>query len=133
MLRVIDGIFGVLLALAAGAHTVGTILCTQPMSGIFIWSLGSSLAAFLLAALNLVRAGRPEDKTLAVIAAVGTTCWAQVAFAFGLSIHNICDPRPLGHVTISFVLVLFSILTLSRKSTGAPPAVASPVAVGNRA
>ena len=116
MLKVVDRIFGWLLVLAAGGHTVGTILWTKPMSGIFIWSLGSSLAAFLLATLNIVRAGRPEDKTLAVITAIGTTCWAAVAFSFGMSIGNVFDPRPLSHVIISIVLVIFSALTLWRLS-----------------
>jgi hypothetical protein len=37
-----------------------------------------------------------------------------VAFAFGKSIGNILDPRPLGHVTISIVLVIFSGITLRR-------------------
>lgn len=114
MLKVVDRIFGCLLALAACGHTVGTILWTQPMSGIFIWSLGSSLAAGLLATLNIVRAGRPDDKTLAVITLVGTACWALVAFGFGMSIHNALDPRPLGHVIISIVLVIFSGVTLGR-------------------
>lgn len=117
MLRVVDRIFGWLLALAACGHTIGTILWTQPTSGIFIWSLGSSLAAGLLAALNIVRAGRPDDKTLAVVTAVGTGCWALVALGFGVSIRNVLDPRPLGHVVISIVLVIFSGITLWRRST----------------
>lgn len=114
MLKVLDRIFGCLLVLGSAGHTVGTILWTQPMSGIFIWSLGSSLAAALLGALNIVRSGRPEDKTLAAITAVGTACWALVTFAFGKSIGNLLDPRPLGHMVISLVLVLFSVLTLGR-------------------
>jgi hypothetical protein len=88
------------------------------MSGIFIWSLGSSLAAGLLAALNLVRAGRPNDKTLALITMIGTACWALVALGFGISIGNVLDPRPLGHVIISVALVIFSGLTLFGSSTG---------------
>ena len=116
MLKIIDRIFGGLLVLAAGGHTVGTILWTKPMSGIFIWSLGSSLAAGLLATLNTVRAGRPNDKTLAAITAIGTACWALVAFGFGKSIGNVLDPRPLGHVIISIVLVIFSTATVWRKS-----------------
>ena len=115
MLKVVDRVFGCLLALAACGHTVGTILWTQPMSGIFIWSLGSSLAAGLLAALNIVRAGRLHDKTLAIVAMIGTLCWALVAFSFGVSIHNVLDPRPFGHVVISIVLVIFSGLTLWRR------------------
>ena len=116
MLKVVDRIFGWLLVLASCGHTVGTFLWTQPMSGIFIWSLGSSLAAGLLATLNIVRAGRADDKTLAVITAIGTACWALVAFAFGKSIGNVLDPRPLGHVIISIVLVIFSTATVWRKS-----------------
>jgi hypothetical protein len=112
LLSLVDRIFGVLLFLAACGHTVGTILWTQPMSGVFIWSLGSSLAALLLATLNIVRAGRPDDKTLAAITLIGTTCWAAVALAFGKSIGNLLDPRPLGHVIISIVLVMFSAATL---------------------
>lgn len=123
MLKVVDRIFGWLLVLAASGHTIGTMLWTQPMSGIFIWSLGSSLAAALLATLNIVRAGRPDDKPLAVITLVGTACWALVAFGFGVSIHNIMDPRPLGHVVISIILVFFSGVTLWRPS----PATTSPL------
>lgn len=115
-MKVIDRTFGWLLALAAGGHTVGTIVWTKPMSDIFIWSLGSSLAAGLLATLNIVRAGRPDDKTLAVITAIGTACWATVAFSFGISIGNVFDPRPLGHVIISIVLVIFSVLALWKRS-----------------
>jgi hypothetical protein len=114
MLKVIDRIFGWLLVLAAGGHAVGTILWTKPMSGLFIWSLGSSLAAGLLATLNIVRTARPDDKTLAVITAIGTACWAIVALSFGISIGNVLDPRPLGHVIISIVLVIFSALTLHK-------------------
>ncbi len=114
MLKVVDRIFGGLLVLGAVGHTIGTILWTQPMSGIFIWSLGSSLAAALLGALNIVRAGRPDDKTLAAITTAGTACWALVAFAFGRSIHNLLDPRPLSHVIISLVLVIFGLITLLR-------------------
>jgi hypothetical protein len=118
MLKIVDRIFGGLLGLAACGHTIGTFLWTPPMSGIFIWSLGSSLAAGLLAALNLVRAGRPNDKTLALITMIGTACWALVALGFGISIGNVRDPRPLGHVIISVALVIFSGLTLFGGSTG---------------
>jgi hypothetical protein len=116
MLKAVDRIFGVLLILAACGHTVGTILWTQPMSGIFIWSLGSSLAAVLLGALNIVRAGRPDDKTLAAITTIGTSCWALLAWAFGMSIGNVLDPRPLSHTVISAVLIAFGVLTLLRSS-----------------
>jgi hypothetical protein len=114
MLKVVDRIFGWLLVLASCGHTVGTILWTKPMSDIFIWSMGSSLAGLLLGTLNIVRAGRPDDKTLATITMVGTACWALLTFAFGRSIGNVFDLRVVGHVVISIVLVIFSAMMLSR-------------------
>ena len=112
MLKQIDRIFGWLLVLGSCGHTAGTLMWTQPMSGIFIWSLGSALAAALLGVLNIVRAGRPDDKTLAVITVIGTTCWALIAFAFGKSIGNLLDPRVVTHMLTAIVLVVFSALTL---------------------
>jgi hypothetical protein len=132
MLRIVDRIFGVLLALASGGHTVGTILWTAPLSGIFVWSLGSALAGGLLAALNIVRAGRPQDKTLAAIAGIGTACWALVTLSFGLSIHNVFDPRPLGHVIISIVLVVFSAITFFRKPSGESSRSSSPAVAADK-
>jgi hypothetical protein len=125
MLKVIDRIFGCLLVLGGVGHTIGTIVWTKPMSDIFIWSLGAALAVYLLGALNFVRAGRTEDKTLAAITLVGTACCAVLAFTFGKSIGNLLDPRPLSHVIISIVLVIFSAITLMRSSSGAGPATSS--------
>jgi hypothetical protein len=116
MLKVIDRIFGWLLVIGSCGHTIGTLMWTQPMSGIFIWSLGSSLAAALLGTLNIIRAGRPGDKTLAIITAVGTACWALLAIGFGVSIGNVLDLRALIHAVTSMVLVIFSVLTLRRGS-----------------
>jgi hypothetical protein len=116
MIRMIDRIFGYLLILGACGHTIGTFMWTQPMSGIFVWSLGSSLAAALLGTLNVVRAGRPDDKTLAIITAAGSASWALVALAFGKSIGNLQDPRAVFHALVSLILVIFSVATLLRKS-----------------
>lgn len=120
MFRIIDRTFGVLLILGACGHTIGTLVWLQPGSGIFIWSLGSSLAVVLLGVLNIVRAGRPEDKTLAAITAIGTACWALLALGFGLSINNVLDPRPAGHFVIAVVLTIFGVLTLSGRTTFQP-------------
>jgi hypothetical protein len=47
----------------------------------------------------------------------------QAAFGFGVSIHNILGPRPLGHVVVSIILVIFSGITLWRRSTEHVPSV----------
>jgi uncharacterized membrane protein len=114
MLKKIDRAFGALLVLGSCGHTAGTLLWLPAMSGMWIWSLGSSLAAALLGALNIVRAGRPGDRTLAVITTIGTALWALIALAFGRSIGNIFDPRALTHFVISVILVFFGVTTLRR-------------------
>lgn len=40
MLKVVDRVFGCVLVLSSSGHTVGTVLWTGPMRGIFVWSLG---------------------------------------------------------------------------------------------
>jgi len=114
-LKTVDRIFGVLLILGACGHTIGTLVWLQPGSGIFIWSLGSSLAATLLGVLNIVRAERLDDKTLAAITVVGSTCWALLAWVW--LEHNVLDLRPAGHFVIAVVLTIFSAITLSRRAT----------------
>mgnify|MGYP001395020994 CR=1 FL=1 len=114
MLKFIDRTFGWLLVLASCGHTVGTLLWLPLMSGIFVWSMGSALAGVLLGVLNILRAGRPNDKAVAVITAIGTACWVLVALAFGKSIEHLLDPRVVGHVVIAGVLVIFSLGTLRR-------------------
>ncbi|MBV8820753.1 MAG: hypothetical protein JO022_20500 [Acidobacteriaceae bacterium] len=111
-MKLVDRIFGYLLILGACGHTAGTLLWLKPMSDLFIWSLGASIAGALCGVLNVVRAGRPDDKTLAVITTVGTACWCLLALAFGLSIGNVLDPRALMHTITSFVLVIFGVRTI---------------------
>jgi hypothetical protein len=116
-MKIVDQIFGWLLILATCGHTLGTFLLLPFMSDLFIWSLGSALASGLLGVLNLIRARRPEDKTLALITAIGTACWAVVALAFGKSIHNLLDLRVLMHFLTSAALVGFSVRTLRRSAS----------------
>ncbi len=128
-MRRIDRIFGWLLVAGAAGHTAGTIMWTQPMSGIFIWSLGSALAAGLLGTLNIVRAGRPQDKTLAAITLIGTACWVPLALSFGVSIGNLFDARTLFHAIVATALTVFSGITLwgcsAREHRTAQPSTAA--------
>lgn len=121
-MKIMDRVFGYLLILGALGHTIGTIIWLRPMSQLFIWSLGAALAAFVLGALNVLRAGRPGDRAVAAIAVIGTFAWMLVALAFGISIHHVLDPRPFSHIVISLVLVIFGVRSL----TLAPKPVAQP-------
>ena len=114
MRKHIDQACGWLLILGACGHTGGTLLWLPRMSGIWIWSLGAALAALLLGVLNLLRASRENDPALAWITTLGTLCWGLVAVAFGVSIGNVLDPRPLMHAVTSLALVGFSVASLLR-------------------
>jgi hypothetical protein len=57
---------------------------------------------------NLIRAGRPEDHTLAWVCLAGCGVWAVVALAFGAYIGNLADPRADLHALAAVVLTVFS-------------------------
>jgi hypothetical protein len=124
MARIIDRIFGVLLLVGAGLHVAGALRTYAIGSEALVWSLSGTLAAGLVAALNLVRAGRPHDHTLAWITLVGSLAWAGVAIAFGAAIGNLFDPRVLWHAITALVLAGFSLRTLGIQ-TITPPAASA--------
>ena len=104
----IDRAFAVLLSLGAAGHTMGSLTLLEAGSGIQVWSLGSALCAFLLGALNWVRAGRAADRTLAWITGLGSLGWLGVAVGFGLSIGRLGDFRVVWHGLCAVALTLFS-------------------------
>ncbi len=112
-MRFTDRVFGWLLILSSCGHTVGTILWAPFMSGLFVWSLGASVAAALAGVLNIVRAARPGDRTVAAIAVAGTASWLMVCLLFAMSIGNFADPRVVGNCVIAIGLVCFGLRTLT--------------------
>ena len=121
MTRLLDRAAGVLLLLGAAGHTLGTVLTLSPSHNAFIWSLGSSLAAVLVGTLNLVRVGRPPDRTLAWICLGGSLGWAAVVVGFGLIIGQLLDPRVDMHLVASLALAGFSLRTLLGRASGDAP------------
>lgn len=109
--RKIDQLFAGLLLIGAILHAFGSIASYPRGSQILVWALSGSLAAGLLAVLNLVRAGRPADHALGWITFFGCMCWVAVAIGFGMVIGNVYDPRPLWHATAALVLAAFSLRT----------------------
>ncbi|HWK64316.1 MAG TPA: hypothetical protein VNS34_05210 [Rhizobiaceae bacterium] len=113
MARAIDGIFAILLLIGALLHAYGTVTSYPAGSEVFVWSLAASLAAGLIAVLNLLRRERPGDRALAVICLAASLTWAAVAFAFGEAIGNVVDPRVLWHAIAALALALFSLKSLT--------------------
>jgi len=118
--RKIDQAFGGLLLIGAILHAFGSIANYPMRSQTLVWALSGSLAAGLLAVLNLVRVGRPADRTLAWITFFGCLCWVAVAIGFGMAIGDIYDPRPLWHAISAFALALFSLRTAMGRATSMP-------------
>ena len=107
-MKTLDRVFGTLMFLGGIGHGLGSIKAYSKDPMTLLWALSASFAGFLLAALNLLRAGRMGDGALAWVCFVG--CLVQIAFAlrFGMLIGNLFDFRPLGQAIIAAVLASFS-------------------------
>lgn len=115
MAKAIDGIFAVLLLIGALLHGYGTTTSYPAGSEVLVWSLAASLAAGLIAILNLLRRERPGDRALAGICLAASLAWAGVALAFGRAIGNVVDPRVLWHVIAALALAMFSLRSLTSR------------------
>jgi hypothetical protein len=111
-MRLFDRTIGVLLLLSVVLHCVGTFYFFPLLSPIFVQSLGSGVAGFLIGGLNLVRAGRPNDRTVGLFATIGAAAWLAIAVLFNLSLGNILDPRGSVHALLALILVFLGIRTL---------------------
>lgn len=120
-MKTADRIFGWLLALGGVLHGAGSWAAyhTQPVQ--LLWALSASFAVLLLAAVNLVRAGRVGDHALAWISFAGCLVWIGFVVWFGVLIGNVLDFRPLIHLILSVGLAGFSIRSARQR---APEAMA---------
>ena len=110
----LDWLFCVLMAGAAAGHFFGTLTLVERGTSLFVWSMAGVLAAALLVALNVMRIGRPNDRTLIWVCLVGCLCWVAIALMFGQSVGNIFDPRALFHAFAALGLALLSGRSLQR-------------------
>jgi hypothetical protein len=115
--KTVDRFFGVALVIAAAGHLFGSFGKYAVGSSELVWAISASALAILLAAINLLRVNRPDDKTLAWICLTGCIAWIVLALAFNVSIGNIFDPRGLTHAIVTAALAFFSQRT-ARGATG---------------
>lgn len=100
--------------LGAILHSAGSFVALRGNPGVLVWALSGSLAALLVAALNLMRVNRPADRTLAWVSAAGSAAWTLVAIGFGASIGNVLDPRATYHTIAGIALAAFSVRSATR-------------------
>jgi hypothetical protein len=114
-LKILDRVLGSLLILGGIGHTAGSLRFYHADPMMLLWSLCASLFVFLLAALNLIRAGRPQDTTLAWLCLVAGFCWILVSFRFGVLIGNVFDFRPLIFIVLTVGLCALCVRSLVMK------------------
>jgi hypothetical protein len=114
VVRTIDRAFGWLLVLGGLLHAVGSVKGLANRPDVLVWALSGSLAALLLAAINLMRVNRPDDRPLAWVSTAGSIAWGCVAVGFGVSIGNLLDPRAFVHAANAAALAGFSVRTALR-------------------
>ena len=110
-MKIADRIFGWLLVLGALLHAGGSIAAARNNPQLLVWALSGSLAALLVAAMNLLRVNRPQDRSLAALCFFGSVGWAAGAIGFGVSIGNVFDPRAMYHAIVAVALAAMSVRT----------------------
>ncbi len=103
-----------LLVLGALGHLFGSWSGYRQQPETLVWALSGSLAALLVAAINLLRVGRPHDRGLATVCLAGSVAWTAVALGFGSAIGNVLDPRVLMHAVTAVLLAAMSLRTLTQ-------------------
>ncbi|HEV2273874.1 MAG TPA: hypothetical protein VGR96_06890 [Acidobacteriaceae bacterium] len=97
------------MVISAFLHGFGSYQVYRGQPMVLLWAESAGLAEVLLAALNLLRAGRPEDRPLAWVAAAGCSVWLGAVGVFGHLIGNILDFRVLIQAFVTVVLLVFSL------------------------
>jgi uncharacterized membrane protein len=113
-MKLIDRIFGSLMFLGGIAHGFGSYMAYKNDHITLLWAWSTSFALFLLAAMNLLRAGRVGDRPLAWISLAGCLMWIGFVVWFAHLLGNPLDFRPLVNLIIAVVLAGFSVCSLLR-------------------
>jgi len=113
-MKKLDRTFAVLMFLGGIGHGIGCYKAYGNDHMTLLWAWSASLFVFLLAGVNLLRAGRMEDRPLAWLSLGGCIAWAACAVWFGQLIGNLLDFRALGNLIIATVLAIFSMRSLPR-------------------
>lgn len=113
MAVLIDRILSLLLAVFAAGHGFIGVLLTQPfLDSHTVWSFSGSVAAWAIAILNWLRAGRPNDVVIAVWAVVGALSWVLMMIWLAFAADMIHDIRIWLFIIVSVGLTVFGVQTI---------------------
>ena len=109
-----DRTFCWLLIIGSVLHAFGAVNAYHGEPETLVWALSATLAGLLLAALNLLRIGRPGDRALAWISFAGCLGWLAEGIGLGMAVGNRLNFRLFTMGMIAIVLAVFSL----RSATG---------------
>lgn len=113
---IVDRVFGWLMVLGSLAHSMGSLQAYGAKPELLLWAESGTLAALLVAALNLLRAGRPQDRVLAWVSVAACAGWLVLVLAFGKLVGNYFDFHVLIFMVITLVLLIMSLRTALGKT-----------------
>lgn len=114
-MRWIDRGLSLLLILGGIGHTYGVLNFYKEPHALF-WSLTDSALVFLIAAINLLRSWRADDRALAAIAAAGCVANLVIAIGVGRLISDMLAFPVLLMGGLSLGLLAFSARDAFRKT-----------------
>ena len=113
-MKALDRLFGCLMFLGGVGHGLGSYQAYKNQPSLLLWALSASFAIWLLAAINLLRAGRKGDHPLAWISLAGCLLWTIFVLWFGQLIGNFLDFRVIVNLIIALALAGFSLRSAVR-------------------
>jgi hypothetical protein len=113
-MKYLDKTLCALLLLGSVLHVFGTLTTYAAFTEVWVWSLGSSLAAGLIAILNWLRAARANDRVLVAVIMVASLLWVAVDLGFGTAIGNVADFRVIWHAACGLGLAGFGVAALRK-------------------
>jgi hypothetical protein len=134
VVKIIDRTLGALLAIGGLWHAWGAFTTFVFLSPMLVWAWSGSVAAVLVAALNLLRVERPDDRLLAWTSFAGCLLWLVIIALFAATLLDPRDVRPFYHGLVAAGLAGFSLRTALKRTGEAvsvpavPEAPAAPVA-----
>jgi hypothetical protein len=120
-MKVLDRLLGCLMLLGAIGHAFGSFSAygKEPMT--LLWSLSASFAGFLLAALNLLRTSRADDRPLAWVSFAGCLTWTAFVLRFGMLVGTFLDFRVVLNLIVTLGLASFSLRTALHSAESRTP------------
>jgi hypothetical protein len=113
-MKILDRILACIVILGSFGHSAGSVLAYKHEPVTLLWALSTSMLWQLIAAINVLRTFRPDDRPLAWIAFAWSVAMAISALIFGVLIGNVFDLRAVVNVFVSLGLAAFSLKTAMR-------------------